>query len=195
MSRLQPRAKAVSTANVSSQSASTNPSIGAAPTTTNLQDGLPKAGGLKVRSGAQPPYNDPASDRSTLFLIRRTLCPNLAEKGRNTPAPIDGMLPPLTSSNEVDLQLYAFIAIIIREFVHTWYTKITPDSVFVEEVVQIIAHCTRALEQRLRNVDLESLVFDELPDLLDVHVQGMNLCTDLKILLIVASVSGIPSTV
>jgi hypothetical protein len=33
-------------------------------------------------------------------------------------------------------------------------------------------HCTRALEQRLRNVDLESLLFDELPEFLEVHVQG-----------------------
>lgn len=56
---------------------------------------------------------------------------------------------------------------------HTWYTKITPDPVFVEEVVKIIAHCTRALEQRARKVDMESLVFDELPELLDVHLQGM----------------------
>lgn len=55
---------------------------------------------------------------------------------------------------------------------HTWYTKITPDPTFVEEVVQIIAHCTRALEQRLRKVDLEGLIFDELPELLEVHVQG-----------------------
>jgi len=57
--------------------------------------------------------------------------------------------------------------------VHTWYTKITPDHTFVEEVVQIIAHCTRAIEQRLRKVDLEALIFDELPELLEVHVQGM----------------------
>jgi hypothetical protein len=73
----------------------------------------------------------------------------------------------------VDLELYAFIAIIIKEFAHTWYTKITPDHVFVEEVVKIIAHCTRALEQRLRKVDLEAVLFDEIPDLLDVHYQGM----------------------
>jgi len=72
----------------------------------------------------------------------------------------------------VDLQLYALISIIIREFVQTWYTKITPDQVFVEEVVKIIAHCTRALEQRLRKVDLESLLFDELPELLKVHLQA-----------------------
>lgn len=72
----------------------------------------------------------------------------------------------------MDLQLYAIISIIIREFVQAWYNKVTPDQLFVEEVVKIIAHCTRALEQRLRNVDLESLLLDELPDLLDVHIQG-----------------------
>ena len=72
----------------------------------------------------------------------------------------------------MDLQLYAFIAIIIREFVYTWYAKITPDQTFVEEVVKIIAHCTRGLEQRLRKVDLESLILDELPELLDTHVRG-----------------------
>jgi hypothetical protein len=79
----------------------------------------------------------------------------------------------LTSSNEVDRELYAFIAIIIREFVHAWYAKITADHIFVEEVVKIIAHCTRALEQRLRKVDLEALLFDELPDVLEIHFQGM----------------------
>ncbi|RFU35792.1 hypothetical protein B7463_g619, partial [Scytalidium lignicola] len=137
--------------------------------------------------------NSSTSDRTTLLLIRRTLCPSsshnnnnnnnnntnpsdITNKGRNntTPAPtaIDELLPPLTSSNDVDLQLYAFIAIIIREFVNTWYGKITPDQGFVEEVVRIIAHCTRGLEQRLRKVDLESLVFDELPELVEMHVKA-----------------------
>lgn len=74
----------------------------------------------------------------------------------------------------MDLQLYAFIAIIIREFVQAWYSKITPDPVFVEEIVKIIAHITRALEQRLRNVDLESLLLDELPELLEIHLQGID---------------------
>jgi hypothetical protein len=81
-------------------------------------------------------------------------------------------LPPLTSRNDVDLQLYAFIAIIIRDYVQTWYGKITPDESFVTEIVQIIAHCTRALEQRLRKLDLEALLFDELPELLGRHVSG-----------------------
>lgn len=124
------------------------------------------------RQNTRLPSADPLSERATAFLIRRTLSSQLVEKGRGTPAPIDELLPPLTSSNEVDLELYALISIIIREFVHTWYTKITPDHVFVEEVVKIIAHCTRALEQRLRKVDLETLLFDELPDLLEIHFRG-----------------------
>ena len=161
MSRLQPRPKALATSNISSHNASAS------------NDPTAKSDAPASRQNARVPPANPISERATLFLIRRTLCSNLGDKGRSTPAPIDELLPPLTSSNEVDLQLYAFIAIIIREFVQTWYSKITPDQVFVEEVVKIIAHCTRALEQRLRNVNLEGLLFDELPDLLEVHVQGM----------------------
>jgi hypothetical protein len=117
------------------------------------------------------------SDKATAAFIRRTLCAHhvlagAGEKGRSTPRPVDELLPPLTSSNEVDLQLYAIIAVIIREFVFTWYAKITPDHVFVDEVIQIIAHCTRALEQRLRKVDLESLLLDEVPQLIDAHLAG-----------------------
>jgi hypothetical protein len=116
----------------------------------------------------------PLSDRATAFLIRRVLCPQQLDKGRNTPTPIEDLLPPLTSRNDVDLQLYALIAIILREFVQNWYSKITPDEIFVAEIVQLIAHCTRALEQRLRKVDLESLLFDEIPDLVDKHVNGLS---------------------
>lgn len=77
----------------------------------------------------------------------------------------------------MDLQLYALIAIILREYIQNWYNKITPDETFVAEIVQIIAHITRALEQRLRKVDLESLLFDEIPDLLDKHITGWSFCS------------------
>lgn len=76
----------------------------------------------------------------------------------------------MTSRNDVDLQLYAFLAIILREFVQAWYGKITTDETFVAEIIHIVAHCTRALEQRFRKLDLESLILDEIPDLLDKHI-------------------------
>jgi len=76
----------------------------------------------------------------------------------------------------VDLQLYAIIAVIIKDFVYSWYAKTTPDHVFVDEVVQIVTHCTRALEQRFRKVDFESLLVDEIPELVDAHVTGEGYC-------------------
>ncbi|OAL74002.1 hypothetical protein A7D00_2031 [Trichophyton violaceum] len=113
------------------------------------------------------------SDKATTALIRRVLCPNASGHGgldRGSPRPLEELLPPLTSMNEVDLQLYALIAVVMKEFVHSWYSKITPDTLFTEEVVQLIAHCTRALEQRLRRVDVETLLFDGIPSLLEAHI-------------------------
>ena len=110
------------------------------------------------------------SEKATTALIRRVLVPS--SHGGIDSSPIDQLLPPLTSSNAVDLQLYAIVAVIVKEFVASWYTKITPDQGFVEEVVRIIAHCTRALEQRIRSLDIESLVLDEIPELVEGHVNG-----------------------
>jgi hypothetical protein len=122
------------------------------------------------------PQSDTTSDRATAAFVRRTLCSHNVllgngERGRSTPLPIEEVLPPLTSSNEVDLQLYGIISVIIKEFVHTWYSKITPDQVFVNEVIQIIAHCTRGLEQRLRKIDLEAILLDEIPELTETHLR------------------------
>ena len=111
---------------------------------------------------------DAVSDKATISLIRRVLCSATADKN----ATISELLPPLTSSNEVDLQVYGIVAVIMREFVYAWYSKITPDQVFVDEIVKVIAHVTRWLEQRTRKVDLEALLFDEVPELLEAHVTG-----------------------
>jgi hypothetical protein len=83
----------------------------------------------------------------------------------------DAITHPWSSSNAVDVQLYAIIAVILSQFVQTWYHRITPDDAFVAEIVQIIAHCTRGLEQRLRHVDLVELLLDELPALAVTHLQ------------------------
>lgn len=109
--------------------------------------------------------------KCTDALVRRVLCP-LAQAGLSEARPLDELLPPLTSSNEVDLQLYAIIAIVMRDFVYSWYARITPDQSFGEEVIRIIAHCTRELEQRFRRVDVESLVLDEIPALIEEHISG-----------------------
>jgi hypothetical protein len=158
-------------------------------TTAPLASGAVRDGGVNAASNRHKVASRPAegpkrpadttTDTVTAAFIRRTLCSqNIllvnGEKARLTPRPIEELLPPLTSSNDVDLQLYAIISVIVKEFIHTWYSKITPDHVFVNEVIQIIAHCTRALEQRLRKVDLEALLLDEIPELLEAHLTGMS---------------------
>ncbi|OJD26714.1 hypothetical protein ACJ73_01905 [Blastomyces percursus] len=127
------------------------------------------------KSSAPASQTNVSNDKATAALIRRVLCPQSGSHGpeqreRGTPRPLEELLPPLTSSNDVDLQLYALIAIIIKEFVYAWYSKITPDHTFTDEVIQIIAHCTRALEQRLRQVDVDALVLDEIPSLIEAHI-------------------------
>ncbi|KAK4178469.1 PXA domain-containing protein [Triangularia setosa] len=170
-----PRPKPSRTSSLQSESGpgSKSPSV-------DLSRTLAQSGGGAARRSARPalPTTDPLSDKATVLLIRRILCPQHLEKAKNAPAPIEELLPPLTSRNDVDLQLYALIAIILKEYVQNWYSKITPDETFVAEIVQIIAHITRALEQRLRKVDLESLLFDEIPDLLDKHITAYRMAHD-----------------
>ncbi|KAK8021195.1 hypothetical protein PG990_006333 [Apiospora arundinis] len=144
--------------------------LAASRSSTPARTSSPRLPPTSTSRHARPVSTDFLSDKATIALIRRVLCAqNAADRGKNSPAPIEELLPPLTSRNDVDLQLYAFISIILRDYVQTWYTKITPDETFAAEIVQIIAHCTRSLEQRLREVDLESLLLDELPELLDAH--------------------------
>ncbi|KAF3394632.1 hypothetical protein F1880_005171 [Penicillium rolfsii] len=114
---------------------------------------------------------DATSDKATTALIRRVLYPQASSgHGASSPQPSEELLPPLTSSNDVDRQLYAILAVIIKEFVYSWYSKITPDQALVNEVLQVVAHCTRALEQRIRQVDVTQLALDEIPTLVKAHI-------------------------
>lgn len=123
-----------------------------------------------------------SEDEATIQYIKRVLCVSPAQPG--SPESISNnevdsktleeLLPPLTSSNDVDIQLYAIIAIILNQFVQSWYNRITPNHDFTAEILQMIAHCTRGIEQRLRYVDLEELLLDEIPLVLIAHVDGMD---------------------
>ena len=159
---LQPQPKGVSTVSSTSPSAaSTPPPQQSRPTSLS-----------RPSSPATRTYPTRKSDKaSTSSFIRRVLCPN-AYTSTGEARPLSEILPPLTSSNDVDLQLYAIIAIVIRDAIQSWYGKITTDQNFVEEVIAVIAHCTRAIEERLRSVDLEALVFDEVPRIIECHVNG-----------------------
>ncbi|KAI9931861.1 hypothetical protein MW887_010445 [Aspergillus wentii] len=144
----------------------------AQPASSSLQPHSPTTSNRPrlAKSSSRDDQIDAASEKATVNLIRRVLCPQTGNYGGSTPQPLEELLPPLTSSNDVDRQLYALIAIIIREFVYSWYSKITSDQVLVNEVLQVIAHCTRALEQRLRQIDVAQVILDEIPALVETHI-------------------------
>ncbi|KAL4752310.1 hypothetical protein BDW72DRAFT_202355 [Aspergillus terricola var. indicus] len=111
------------------------------------------------------------NDRALAALVRRVLCPQSGSYGGATsPYAPEELLPPLTSSNDVDRQLYALVAMMVREFISSWYSKITSDQALISEVLQLIAHLTRALEQRLREVDIVQLALDDIPALVETHI-------------------------
>ena len=159
---LQPRSKAPATFS--------SPSIVPKSTSSTPQISTPSSHSRQT-SPARSIGTTDVSDKTTASLIRRVLCPN---SHNADPRPLNELLPPLTSSNEVDLQLYAIIAIVVKDLVYSWYGKITPDQTFVEEVVRIVAHCTTQLESRLRDLDIESLILDEIPELVERHINGMS---------------------
>ncbi|KAK5072129.1 hypothetical protein LTR64_004093 [Lithohypha guttulata] len=165
----QPQSKAAPTAQlVTSQAAVNNEADAAKPVQSD------NARAKMSRMGRDTSSTDPTSRQTTLALIQRVLVPNksgLTDTTINVTA-IEDILPPLTSSNDVDLELYAILAIIVKDFVNTWYTKITPDHDFVEEIIQIFAHCSRALEQRLRQIDRTTLFMDEVPLLIQHHLDA-----------------------
>jgi hypothetical protein len=143
--------------------------------------GLTGAGG-EFTEKREPGHKGP-SDENTIDYIKSILCSSSGQPTHNArdvateaaSKPLGELLPPLTSSNAVDVQLYAVIAVILNQFVQSWYNRITPDNEFVAEVVQIIAHCTRGLEGRMRDIDIVDLLLDELPALLEAHVHGTRL--------------------
>jgi len=115
------------------------------------------------------PTEDPTLelDARTLLLIRRILCSHSPPT-----TPLEELLPALTSSTETDVEVYALIAIAARDYIFSWYAGVSNDSSFVLEVVALIAHITRGLEERLRKVDLEVLLLDEVPAVVEAHVRG-----------------------
>ena len=121
---------------------------------------------------------DKPKNDETIKFIKQILCSqpidgSKSEKREDSAQkPLEELLPPLTSSNDVDVQLYAIIAVILSQFVQSWYGRITPDGDFVSEIVQIIAHCTRGLEERLGHVNLLEILQDEVPRVLDNHLNG-----------------------
>ena len=69
--------------------------------------------------GVSSDFISEVEDKRTAAFIKKVLCAG-SERKNVDDTPLEVLLPPLTSSNELDLQLYAFIAVIISENVDPW---------------------------------------------------------------------------
>ncbi|RPD63142.1 hypothetical protein L227DRAFT_543939 [Lentinus tigrinus ALCF2SS1-6] len=104
----------------------------------------------------------------------RPLPVSLAKRILFPALPPDAHLPPLllspAAAPELNAELYDFIALALRAYVNTWWTKITRyDKEFLPEIARILTVVMRAFETRLVATDLSPLVFRDLPTLLDQH--------------------------
>lgn len=89
-------------------------------------------------------------------------------------------LPALTSSTNVDMELYAFIGLLLQQFVFSWYSRISFDQngEFSNELIGIVAHMTRNIQQRIRAVDWGILLFDKLPIIFMRHMNAIRLAKE-----------------
>lgn len=79
-------------------------------------------------------------------------------------------LPRLRCSEGVARELYALVGVLLRQFVRSWHTEIIDDSKFINELVEAIAEIANLLTERLQNVDIDNLILDDIPCLLDMHL-------------------------
>jgi hypothetical protein len=98
-------------------------------------------------------------------LARRLLFPTWAA---DQPLPV--LLGP--ADDALDAELYDFVALALRAFVHPWWSKLTRfDRDLLPRVTAILAHVLRALTVRLQAADLPALVCLDAPALLAQHVR------------------------
>ncbi|KAG1175997.1 hypothetical protein G6F70_006583 [Rhizopus microsporus] len=99
----------------------------------------------------------------------RILFPELLTLPKTDPRrlgpPID-----ITSSKTVDLELYTYLALLVRDFIHPWYRLITNDQDLTTELIKVLVLIIQKLEKRLcYEVDWTELILIDLPKLLTIH--------------------------
>lgn len=98
-------------------------------------------------------------------LARRLLFPHLQPGSDLPPLFLSPACPP-----ELNDEVYDFIALALRAFVNTWWTKLTRyDKEFLPQITSIVTHVVHSLEQRLLDADLSLLVCNDIPALITQH--------------------------
>lgn len=89
------------------------------------------------------------TDSLRLFHLR-VLFPDLLALPKTDPRRIQAP-PPITRSQPIDAELYTYIALLVRDFIHPWYRVVTTDQEFTAELVSLLTHIIQSLEDRMCN--------------------------------------------
>ncbi|KAH7912563.1 PXA domain-containing protein [Hygrophoropsis aurantiaca] len=117
------------------------------------------------RSVVSVSSNNTTQKQQPASLAKRLLFPQLPP-GSNLPPLFASLLCP----PELNEEAYDFLALALRAFVNTWWSKITRyDKELLPEIASIITLVVRRLEARLLAVDLSQVVFSDIPALLTQH--------------------------
>ncbi|KAG0174794.1 hypothetical protein DFQ28_004469 [Apophysomyces sp. BC1034] len=76
----------------------------------------------------------------------------------------------ITTSKAIDLELYTYFALLVRDFIHPWYRLVTNDQDLCTEITEILITVVQRLQKRLcEEVDWTELILIKAPKLLTVH--------------------------
>ncbi|KAG0199882.1 hypothetical protein BGX28_006907 [Mortierella sp. GBA30] len=70
---------------------------------------------------------------------------------------------------DLDAEAYHFLALLVRDFIQTWYSSFSSDSQFVTSIVDIVIYIARELERRSQEVDWVELLLQDVPEVLRRH--------------------------
>lgn len=56
---------------------------------------------------------------------------------------------PMTHSRAIDLELYTYFTLLLRDFIHPWYRLLSTDEDLTVEILEILTLLVQKLEKRL----------------------------------------------
>ncbi|KAF8928611.1 PXA domain-containing protein [Dissophora ornata] len=70
---------------------------------------------------------------------------------------------------DLDAESYHFLALLVRDFIQTWYSSFSSDPQFVASIVNVVIDIARKLERRCQEVDWVGLLLQDVPEVLKRH--------------------------
>ncbi|KAF9920441.1 hypothetical protein FBU30_009723 [Linnemannia zychae] len=70
---------------------------------------------------------------------------------------------------DLDAEAYHFLALLVRDFIQTWYSTFSSDPQLVTSIVNVVIEIARELERRSQEMDWVGLLLLDIPEILRRH--------------------------